>query len=91
MKLPETYQELVIWLGIQFPVLAVVGYAVRWVVRRSDREQERRLADAHRCHQALLAEKERVISDRDRQIKAMESQIRSLKREIRGLQRGDRR
>lgn len=90
MKSPETYQEYLIWLGMQFPVLAAVGFAARWVVRHMTAAENRHRAELRLEREATLAEKERVIGDRDRTIEELKSRIRSLERENRKLRRGER-
>lgn len=90
MKMPETYQEYLIWLGMQFPVLAAVLLAGRWIVRFLTNVQERHKVDLQQGHTETMAERERVIESRDATIREQASRIRSLDREVRRLRRGQR-
>ncbi len=84
MELPKSWTDLAIWLGVQFPMLAVVAFSVWWVGRKHVREIGRLEAE----HEKLLAEKEKRIADRDQRVRDLEVENRELKNKLSRAKKG---
>jgi dephospho-CoA kinase len=93
MELPKTWQEYLIWLGIQFPVLVAVGLAARWIIQYLTAQQDRRIAEMRDDQKRLLEEKDKRLAevvaanqsrlaDREKQIQELKDEIEELKAKL---------
>lgn len=64
----KTWEQLGFWLGMQFPVVAIVLFTAQRIVAYFDRRQAAELARSDADHKAMLALKDEQIATRDQQI-----------------------
>ena len=76
---PKNLTELLIWMGMQFPVLIAAAYLVRWTLRHSEGVHDKRIVELRSLHNAALAEKELRITDRDKRIAELDTEMRELR------------
>lgn len=74
----KTWEQFGIWLGMQFPVVAVVVVVARWVLLYLDGRHTADLARTTEQYAVLLAEKDRQIADRDERIQQLEAEREKL-------------
>lgn len=64
----KTWEQFGIWLGMQFPVAAVVVLVARWMIAYFDDQHAADRVRTKEQHAAVIAEKNQQIADRDRRI-----------------------
>ena len=82
MELPKNASELLIWLAMQFPVVAVSALMARWALKYTERLHDKRNDDNQNQHAQLIAEKDRRLADRDRRIEEQSEEIKELKAKL---------
>ena len=82
MELPKTTSELLIWLAMQFPVVAVSALMARWALKYTERLHDKRNDDSQKQHERLIAEKDLRLADRDRRIDEQSEEIKELKAKL---------
>lgn len=70
----KTWEQLGIWLGMQFPVVAIVLFVARWMIRYFDDQHAADRVRTKEQHAAVIAEKDKQLADRDRRIAALEAE-----------------
>lgn len=80
--IPKNWEELLVWLAMQFPVLAVCAVVVRWVLRWMGDRHDAEMKRADEQNLKLLTEKETRIADRNERIKELKAEIEESKRKL---------
>lgn len=79
MEMPKTVVELLIWLAMQFPVVAVAALLARWAVRYSEYLHEKRAEREEGLFERLLQEKDKRLEERDRRIAELQAEMFELR------------
>ena len=82
MELPKTASELAIWLGMQFPVVAIAAFLIRWSVKHTEHLHEKRIQDNRMSDAALLHEKDLRLRDRDARIQELQNEVAELRAKL---------
>jgi hypothetical protein len=80
--IPKNWEELLIWLAMQFPVLGACAAVVWWILRWTGTRQEAEMKRVDEQNVKLLAEKERRVAERDQRIGELKAEIEELKRKL---------
>lgn len=81
MDVPKTWQEFVIWVGMQFLVVAVAFLVARWVIRWNGEQRKAEVDRIDRDNLRVLAEKDARLADRDALIAELKAEVK-LPREL---------
>jgi hypothetical protein len=77
--MPKTWEELAIWLALQFPVLGVCAAIVWWILGWSDRHQEAALLRNTAQHEQLIGEMEKgfkaILNEVEKRIAERDARI----------------
>ncbi|MBA4064638.1 MAG: hypothetical protein C0501_13180 [Isosphaera sp.] len=74
----KTWDQFLIWLGMQVPVVFVVVSVARWLLLYSDRRHAAELARTDEQHAAVLAEKDKRIAERDERIRDLAAELKKV-------------
>lgn len=80
--IPKNWEELLIWLAMQFPVLAACAAVVWWTLRWTGKRQEAEMKRADEQNVKLLAEKETRIAEGKERILELKEEIEELKKKL---------
>lgn len=80
--IPKNWEELLIWLAMQFPVLAVCAVVVRWVLKWTGSKHDAEMKRVDEQNGKLLVEKETRIAERNEWIKELKADVEELKRKL---------
>lgn len=80
--IPKNWEELLIWLAMQFPVLGACAAVVWWILRWTGNRQEAEMKRVDEQNVKLLAEKELRIAERDQRMKELKTEIEELKKKL---------
>ena len=78
----ETWEQFLIWLGMQFPVLAAAFFVARWFLNRAAADHDKYVAGIQAQHAKLIAEKDQRLSDRDNRINELKAEVGELKAKL---------
>ncbi|MBY0457776.1 MAG: hypothetical protein K2V38_10595 [Gemmataceae bacterium] len=68
MELPKNFEQYVIWVGMQFPVLGAAAVVARWVMNRERASCEGQIKANDDKNAALVKVKDEQIAERDARI-----------------------
>ena len=75
----KTWEQLAIWLCMQFPVLAAAFFVARWFLNRAAAEHDKRVQELEAQHARLINEKGERLADRDKRIAELKAEVAELK------------
>lgn len=78
----KTWEQLAIWLCMQFPVLAAAFFVARWFLNRAAVDHDKRVGEIESQHGKLLSEKELRIAERDKRIDELKAEVAELKAKL---------